>query len=1294
MEQNTKEIEEITFGIYSEEELLKMSVCEINNPKLCNSEKGNTYGTVYDPRLGTIENGRLCATCDSSLWQCTGHFGHIKLNEPIIHPLFYKQVVSFLKCFCTKCYKLLITEDQILLNSFNRYRGIKKFNKILEKLDKIDMCIHCSHPQPDIKYTSSDNLISMVYKDKDAGKISIVLQVHEIKKIFDNISIKDVTLLGFNPDLMQPKNLIITVFPVIPIAARPYVSTDGNICDDDLTIQLVEIIKANNHLSPTEEINETKKQKHLQSLKFRIATFYNNSCLAPDTPVLLWNGKTKRADEIKVMDKLVGDDGLVRNVIYVCSGQDDMFEVIQEDGETYVVNKEHYLTLRFPEHKKIKFDENGFFEIKWFSNNKKKIESKIFYCEKTKKHAFELVQEFARLIDDNNIFDIKVKDYIKFSDEMKSSFYGLKLNTTIQWENKRASIDPYLLGLWLADDNENGLGFTTNKPYVMSYWKLWVDTHYSKIEENPNFLKSGTDKFLIIGDSLQNSLNSYQLLKNKHIPDDYLYTDNITRMHLLSGIIDVCGCSYNKKYISITFGEKKERLLKDINFLAQSLGYKTKLKEVFRTLNNQEYRGYKLNISGNINEIPLRIPLTLLDSENETRIKINYLGKNSYNGFHIDGNNRFVLGDFTVTHNSGKAKHSTSSRAIKGIKERLTGKEGLIRTNLLGKRCDQSGRTVIGPDPTLKMGQLAVPPQMASNLTIPVQVTNFNYHFLSQLVNDGKVNYVLKNNGETRINLENALFYKGTPLNHGDVIIRDGKEIIVNNGKEMLQKGDQLKRNGVLLSDVKYPEKRFYKLSIGDVCERQLMDGDIVLLNRQPTLHEGSMMAQEVVIRTGKTLRFNLSINKSFNADFDGDEMNIHVPCSTESEAELRLLSASKYKIISAQNSKPSMCIVQDSLLGAYIMTLHNTPIKKEQFFNIALSSGISLEKITKKMNMIRKVMKAKGKKAQCFHGKGLVSLILPNDLIYEKKNNINPDEPIVKIYRGVLYEGTLDKNTLGSVHNSLIHRIHKEFGPDETTIFIDGIQFITNNWLLHHSFSVGLGDCMVSGEDKVQEINDVISKCYIEAEGIKSTTHNPIIREVRITGALSKAKDMGLKIAKDALHKNNNFLSTVKSGSKGDFFNIAQITGLLGQQSLSGNRVIPTLNNGTRTLPHYSFDNLNMAEEYESKGFIDSSFIKGLNPKQYYFHSMSGRESTCDTAMNTATSGYIQRRIIKLIEDIKIQYDGSVRDCCGSIYQWAYGENFLDPKALVKVGKELEFCDVQNIVNKLNLKFELKSKI
>ena len=921
--QDTREIEQITFGILSADEIIAMAVCEINSPKLCNTDK-SAYNTVYDPRLGTIDNAVTCQTCDEGLWKCPGHFGYIRLNEPILHPLYYKQVVQFIKCFCIKCNKLLITEDQIILNNLNRFKGVKRFEKVIEKIEKIDLCIHCSHPPPDIRYTVTDNMVSLVYKDKEKGKIMIPFPVDEIRKMFENIVQSDIKLLGFLNSL-HPKNLIITVFPVIPVVARPYVWADGNICDDDLTVQIVEIIKANNHLAQVNDVplTDSKKQKYYQSLKFRITTFYNNS--------------------------------------------------------------------------------------------------------------------------------------------------------------------------------------------------------------------------------------------------------------------------------------------------------------------------------------------------------------------------------------SGKAKHSTSSRAIKGIKERLTGKDGLIRTNLMGKRCDQTGRTVIGPDPTLKMGQLGIPPAMASNLSIPVQVTNFNYHHMMDLVHKGKVNFVLKN--DTRINMENALFFKGTPLNHGDIIYRKDdsgveKEIVVNNGKMIIQAGDRVKRNNEFIS-VKYPEKRGYKLEIGDICERQLQNGDVVLLNRQPTLHEGSMMAQEIVIMPGKTIRFNLSINKSFNADFDGDEMNIHVPASLESEAELRLLSASKYKIISSQSSKPNFNICQDSLLGAYRMTLNNQPVPKEWFMNIVFNIGVSIEQMNRRIQIIRRVLKDNNKKVQSYNGKGLISLILPDDLYYTYKNNANPDEPVVKIFRGVLYEGTLDKNTLGSVHNSLIQIMYKDYGEEKAAEFIDSIIFLTNQWLLQDGFSIGLNDCMVQGEDKVQEINHVISSCYIEAEGIKETTYNPNIREARITGALSKAKDMGLKIAKNALQTTNNFISTVKSGAKGDFFNIAQITGLLGQQNVSGKRVVYTLNNGKRSLPHYPLENLAMDKEYESHGFIDSSFIKGLNPKQYYFHSMSGRESTCDTSMNTSTSGYIQRRIIKLIEDIKIQYDGTVRDVVNSIYQLSFNEDGgFDPKKLVKTpDKCLSFCNTYGIIERLNRKVELKRK-
>ena len=406
--------------------------------------------------------------------------------------------------------------------------------------------------------------------------------------------------------------------------------------------------------------------------------------------------------------------------------------------------------------------------------------------------------------------------------------------------------------------------------------------------------------------------------------------------------------------------------------------------------------------------------------------------------------------------------------------------------------------------------------------------------------------------------------------------------------------------------------------------------------------------------------------------------------------AELKMLSSVQCNIISPQSSKPNMAIVQDSLLGAYRMTLGFEKITKGQFFNIVNKLELK-EPMFERIKHINDVLKEKGKQTNCFNGKGLISMFLPKDLIYDRKNDANSDEPTVKIWRGVLYEGTFDKSILGSVHNSLIQIMNKEYGSEEASHFIDCIHFVTNEWNLVKLFTIGLNDCLISSEKKQEEIQDVIKKCYIEAEGIKSTTNHEGIRELRVNATLGKAKDIGLRIAKESFDSNNNFLSTVKSGSKGDFFNIAQITGLLGQQNLRGSRVPLFLNHGRRSLPHYPFENVSPEMEYESRGFIASSFINGLNPREFYFHAMSGREGISDTAMGTATSGYMQRRIIKLTEDIKVQYDNTIRDTSGHIYQLVYGESGFDPTCTVKVKGDQEMCDVSRMVAKLNMLHENK---
>ena len=930
------EIGSIIFGILSPEEIINMSVCKVTTTK--------TEGphSVYDIRMGpSTDTTNMCVTCGKTAKNCPGHFGHIEFHQPIIHPLYYKSVVSFLRCFCLYCSRLLITADQIAVSNLSRYKLDRRFKKILDKLEKVDICCHCSHPQPKIVYSPTDNVITMVYKEKvnidmtkesdkpkssnKENKISIALSVDEIHKIFDDIPDEDVVLCGFDPNRIHPRNLIMSVFPVIPPCARPFVLADGNICDDDLTNQLLEIIKSNNILDQDEknsndEKHESKKQKAYQSLKFRVATFYNNS--------------------------------------------------------------------------------------------------------------------------------------------------------------------------------------------------------------------------------------------------------------------------------------------------------------------------------------------------------------------------------------NGKAKHPTSGRAIKCIKNRITGKDGLIRSNLMGKRVEYSGRTVIGPDPNLEFGCIGIPQGIANELTIPERVTSFNIKYLTSLVNDNKANFIIKD--DARINLKYAMFRRGTELLYGDVVIRNGKRHTVVNGNILLQEGDQIERDGKMLDKICYPSKKRIHLSIGDIVHRHLKDGDTVLLNRQPTLHKGSMLAMKVKVMEDKIIKMNLSVTKTFNADFDGDEMNIHVPQSLKSRVELEELSTPKHNIISAQASKPNIAIVQDSLLAAFLMTKNNEKLTKSQFFDISMTGKMNGKPLwsPEKIKTIQKVLKMNKKPLEIYTGRGLFSLILPDDFIYEKHNDAHPDEPIVKIYMGVVYEGAFDKTILGSSHNSLIQVIHKEYGVDTAAEFISNIQFITNSWLLVNGFSIGLEDCLVTSHESQIKIQDKISKCYIEADGIESTTHNPGIREVRITAALSKAKDVGMRIAKDSMSANNNLLSTVYSGSKGDFFNIAQLTGLLGQQNLLGQRVPHTLNNGTRTLPHYPFGKLSKEDEYESRGFIKNSFIIGLTPQEYFFHAMSGREGICDTAMGTAKSGYIQRRIIKVCEDIQVQYDGSVRDTTGNIYQMCYGDNGMDPTQTVKVGDAQQICDISRMVNRLNLQFEIKEEI
>jgi DNA-directed RNA polymerase beta' subunit len=482
-------LDKIQFGILSSSEIIRQSVCEITNTKL------NGINSIYDERMGILENGKLCITCNKNNKECIGHFGHIRLNVSISHPMYYKSILNVLRCVCYQCSKVLMSKDQFEFHGLLKHQKQNRFTRVLKILEKNDICLACHSVQPKYLFAVNDKTISMIFKMNGESRKTVLFD-YEIKKIFENMSDEDVSLLGFDVEHSHPKNLIIEILPVLPPVARPYIISDNVTCDDDLTIQYLEIIKANIHLVVDSSLNEVKRQRYIQSLKFRIKCLFDNS---------------------------------------------------------------------------------------------------------------------------------------------------------------------------------------------------------------------------------------------------------------------------------------------------------------------QE-----------------------------------------------------------------RSKHS-NGRPLKGIKKRLTGKEGQLRNNLMGKRVDKSARTVIGPDPTLKVNEIAIPHEIADVLTYPIRVTDLNKQQLTDMLYTHKINYVLrKDGGNQRINMKYALFKQESKLQFGDYIQKkNGKLVFIKNEKQffLLEPEDLVIRNGNILHDFVHPQPKDFQLNVGDIIERKLQDDDIVLLNRQPTLHKGSMIAFNVKIREGKTIRTNLAVTKSFNAD-------------------------------------------------------------------------------------------------------------------------------------------------------------------------------------------------------------------------------------------------------------------------------------------------------------------------------------------------------------------------------------------------------------------------------------------
>ncbi len=567
-----------------------------------------------------------------------------------------------------------------------------------------------------------------------------------------------------------------------------------------------------------------------------------------------------------------------------------------------------------------------------------------------------------------------------------------------------------------------------------------------------------------------------------------------------------------------------------------------------------------------------------------------------------------------------------SGRPLKTLQQRLKGKEGRIRGNLMGKRVDFSARTVITADPNLGIQQVGVPRSVAMNLTVPERVTPFNLHQLSELVSRG-------------------------PTEHPGA-----KHIIRSDGTRV---------------DLRYVKnKADILLANGWIVERHLRDGDVVIFNRQPSLHKMSIMAHFAKVLDWSTFRLNLSCTSPYNADFDGDEMNLHVPQSLPARTEAEEMMLSARVVVSGQSNRPVMGIVQDSLLAVQKLTKRDVFLQRDLVYNIFMwiknwDGRIPPPAIYKPQEL--------------WTGKQILSMILPKINLKAKANNGPPKDAdnkplpntfngydnLVTIQNGHLLEGTIDKKSIGSGMGGLIHTAWLDVGWEDNARFMNQVQQVVNYWVLNSSFSIGVTDT-VADMDTMHQIETTINKAKLQVldlvrQGQRGDLETQPGRtmvesfEQYVNRVLNTARDHAGKSAQASLNETNSVKAMVTAGSKGSFINISQIIACVGQQNVEGKRIPYGFRR--RTLPHFSKDDLGP----ESRGFVENSYLRGLSPQEFFFHAMGGREGLIDTACKTAETGYIQRRLVKAMETVMARYDGTLRTSGGNVVQFLYGEDGMD---------------------------------
>ncbi len=567
------------------------------------------------------------------------------------------------------------------------------------------------------------------------------------------------------------------------------------------------------------------------------------------------------------------------------------------------------------------------------------------------------------------------------------------------------------------------------------------------------------------------------------------------------------------------------------------------------------------------------------------------------------------------------ARHR-SGQPLRTLSERIKSKEGRFRHNLAGKRVNYAARTVISPDPVANFNEVGVPKIVAMELTVPERVNEWNKEWLVSLINNG------------------AHVYPGANY----IINLDGKKkrITLETVTQILE-----------------------ELVPGYQVERHLLNGDIAVFNRQPSLHRMSIMCHKVKVLPGKSFRLNPSVCVPYNADFDGDEMNLHIPQTEEARAEADILMQVQTQIISPKHGRNIIGCIEDSVSGNYLLTKYKSMSKQEAIGLLASIGVDDFSRLPQKNEL---------------SGIEVFSMILPNDLHFIGESN---EKESVVVIDGKLTSGVIDSNSIGDESGSLIREVYAIYGDEVTLDFIGKLFRLGIAVLLKYGFSTSTMDT-----DLPEDVQEKIDKLIAEAEKkvdetIELYKHKKLeilpgktlqeTLEIRVLELLNKVRNKIGNLVAESADDSNPTLVMAKSKAKGNLLNLAQMSACVGQQALSGQRINKGYNG--RTLSMFKRKDLSA----QARGFVRRGFKSGLEPHEFFFHAMTGRDALMDTALRTPKSGYLYRRLTNALQDLKIEYDGTVRDANGNVIQFIYGEDGIDVSK-----SEAGTIDVSKIIKKI----------